>query len=136
MADELGDLLVDLLVLERVRVVVVAVALEGAEDALGGADVGVVDVAVDDVGADRVAVDAAAAGVGARGYCGQQAGVPGFKMGKLRQRLVDRGHGLLLGPGPYFQRILKIVRHERPDFQPNGSDSCPAWRKPILFRRI
>ena len=39
-------------------------ALKGAEDALGGADVGVVDVAVDDVCAECIAVDGSAARVG------------------------------------------------------------------------
>jgi hypothetical protein len=36
---------------ERVAVGVFVIAAEGAEGALGGADVGVVDVAIDDVGA-------------------------------------------------------------------------------------
>ncbi|MFT3685561.1 MAG: hypothetical protein QM783_11635 [Phycisphaerales bacterium] len=56
---QLGDLLVDLLVAERVRVGIALVALEGTEGALGVADVGVVDVAVDDVRANAIAVDAA-----------------------------------------------------------------------------
>jgi len=49
--------LVDLFVGEGVGVVFVAFSFECAEDAFGGADVGVVDVAVDDVGAEVVAVD-------------------------------------------------------------------------------
>ena len=64
---ELGDLLEDLILLERVGVVVARVAPEGAEGALGGADVGVVDVAVDDVGADGAPVEGATAGVGGAG---------------------------------------------------------------------
>ena len=54
------DFLVEFFVLECVRVVLVTGAFEGAEDAFGGADIGVVDVAVDDVGAEVVAVEIAA----------------------------------------------------------------------------
>ena len=61
---EFLDFLVEFFVLEGVGVVLVAGAFEGAEDAFGGADVGVVDVAVDDVGAEVVAVEVAAACVG------------------------------------------------------------------------
>jgi hypothetical protein len=117
--DELADLLVQLLVLERVAVVVLGVAAEGAERALGAAHVGVVDVPVDDVRADLVAVDRPAPRVGpppewverhagqevepllgrqsgfpARDR-GQQAGVIGGELGVLRAGLVDgAAHGM------------------------------------------
>src|SRR5262249_5758753 len=58
------DLLVNLLTGEDVGVGVLALAVEGAEVADGGADVGVVDVAVDVVGAVRLGVEPAADGVG------------------------------------------------------------------------
>jgi hypothetical protein len=60
---ELGDLLEQLLLLERVRIVVRRVAAERAEGALGGAHIGVVDVAVDHIGPDVIAVDRSAARV-------------------------------------------------------------------------
>ena len=113
---EFFDFLEELFVLERVGVVVLGCALEGAEDALGGADVGVVDVAVDDVGAEAVAVDGSAACVGpsaqleefllleefepllggeaesALGDVGQEAGVEGVGVGLGGQGLVDGAH--------------------------------------------
>ena len=58
------DLLVNLLARQDVGVGVVALAVEGAEIADGGADVGVVDVAVDVVGAIRLRMQPAADGVG------------------------------------------------------------------------
>ena len=62
--DGLLDLLVELLARQDVGVGVAALAVEGAEVADGGADVGVVDVAVDVVGAIRLRMQPAADGVG------------------------------------------------------------------------
>ena len=58
------DLLVEHLARQDVGVGVAGLAVEGAEVADGGADVGVVDVAVDVVGAVRLGVQPAADGVG------------------------------------------------------------------------
>ena len=57
------DLVEHLVILERVGVVLIAIASKGAKSALCRANVGVVDVAVDDVGADRLAVESATDGV-------------------------------------------------------------------------
>ena len=54
--DRLLDLLVELLARQDVGVGVAGLAVERAEVADGGADVGVVDVAVDVVGAIRLGV--------------------------------------------------------------------------------
>ncbi len=128
---EFLHLLVQLFVFECVGVVLVALTLEGTEDALGGADVGVVDVAVDDEGADMVAVDYAAACVGIAsqrvqggagqefkpllggqaglplGHGSQQPGILGAVRGELGQRLVDGAHAGL-GRWAYFQESLKV----------------------------
>ena len=62
--DRLLDLLVELLARQDVGVGVARLAVEGAEVADGGADVGVVDVAVDVVGAVRLGMQPARDGVG------------------------------------------------------------------------
>ncbi len=69
------DLLVQHLARQDVGVGVGALAVEGAEIADGGADVGVVDVAVDVVGAVRLGMQPAAHGVGGAAEGGQVAAV-------------------------------------------------------------
>ena len=63
----LGDLLVDFFEFEDVAFFGLGSlegAVEGAEVAIFGAEVGVVDVAIDDVGDDAFGVEAAADGIG------------------------------------------------------------------------
>jgi hypothetical protein len=61
---ELLDFLQQHVAIQRVGVILIAIAAEGTERASGGADVGVVDVAVDHICANRIAVHVPAAGVG------------------------------------------------------------------------
>ena len=73
--DRLLDLLVEHLARQDVGIGIAALAVEGAEVADGGADVGVVDVAVDVVGAIRLGMQPAADGVGGPAQGGQVAAV-------------------------------------------------------------
>ena len=85
------DLLVEFLARQHVGVGVVDLAVEGAEIADGGADVGVVDVAVDVVGAVRLGMQPAADGVGGAAEVVQVAAIEERRPFVGRQALAGDG---------------------------------------------
>ena len=93
------DLLVEHLARQDVGVGIGALAIERAEVADGGADVGVVDVAVDVVGAIRLGMQTATDGVGGPAQGGQVAAV-------------EQGHALLersRSPSTAFRKMRGMV---------------------------
>ena len=87
--DQGFDLGGDLLIGEDITAPAAGRGAEGAESAMGTADIGVVDVAFDDIGADARTVEAVGDLGGPAGQIGQRTGLIKFN------RLLGRYHGII-----------------------------------------